>query len=108
MKNLNIDIKDITALIEDYIHLSITDQKKIRSKVFYKRFFGDIERNKPKEEAKEEINKRLKILSKIIKLNDEQLKELIEKAKINGIDLTNDKESELESIEINIKFNNIN
>jgi hypothetical protein len=108
MENLSIDIKDVTALVEDYIHLSAADQKEIRSKVFYKRCFGHILQNKPKEEAIKEINEKLEIMSKIIKLNDEQLKELIEKAKINGIDFNNDKESELETIEINIKFKNIN
>ncbi|KAF5037808.1 hypothetical protein DSECCO2_560810 [anaerobic digester metagenome] len=107
MENLNIDIKDVTALVEDYIHLSRDDQKAIRSQVFYKRCFGDIEKNKPKEEAQKEINKKIGLMSKIVELNDDQLKELIERAKIEGLDLTNSQDQELETIEINIKFKNI-
>jgi len=87
MKNLNIDMEQITSMVEDFIQLSEKDQQEIRGQIFYKRLLKDARVHyKTEQEAKENIIKTIEMATEISKFSDKQKSELSKMMKDEGID----------------------
>jgi len=107
MKNLNIDMEQITSTIEDFIQLSEEDQREIRGRILYKRLLKIAKMHtKTEEAAKERLRKSIQMATEIDKFTDEQKSEFFRILKEKGIDFNVEDEDELEKVELNIKFKN--
>jgi hypothetical protein len=103
MNNLSLDIKKITSMIEDFIHLSEQEQNEIRQTILTKRLISEGRRKyKTDEEVIHNLKESIALAKEINSLNEVQRKKLYEEAKKIGINFGQSKD--IEEIEVIIKL----